>query len=63
MPVRKYWRHMLGIDIALYLSAEPRNVKVDFINHVCDTMTDGEVLEMVNSKRKLLTEFEKFKNK
>jgi hypothetical protein len=60
MPVRKYWRHIIGIDIALHLKGESRDRKIAFINHICETKTDGDVKEMVDSRSKLLSAYEQF---
>jgi hypothetical protein len=60
MAVRKYWRHMLGVDVALFLKNEPRERKVAFMNHICENKMDGDVKEMVDSKSKLLKEYELF---
>lgn len=63
MPVRKYWRHMLGVQMAITFTDQPREVMVSFINHFCETRSDGEASELVESKNKLKTEFENFKSK
>jgi hypothetical protein len=51
---------MIGIDIAIYLANEPREKKVAFMKHICETKTDHDVKEMNDSKNKLFKAFEEF---
>jgi hypothetical protein len=60
MPVRKYWRHMLGINVALYLADEPRDRKVAFVNHICETQSDAHASELVESRNKLVKSYNEF---
>lgn len=62
MAVRKYWRHMIGIEIALHFKNEPRDRKIAFLNHICETKTDGDVKKLVDSRSKLLSAYEQFNN-
>jgi hypothetical protein len=60
MAVRKYWRHMLGIDVALFLINEPREQKVAFMNYICANKEDKDVKILVDSRIKLVTAFREF---
>jgi hypothetical protein len=61
MPVRKYWRHLFGVEIAVAFPDEPREKKIAFLNHICQTKEDADVMVLIDSRAKLKTEFENFK--
>jgi hypothetical protein len=60
MAVRKYWRHILGIDVALYLINEPRDKRVAFMKYICENKTDGDATELTESRIKLINAYREF---
>jgi hypothetical protein len=53
-------KQMLGVHVAVYLKDEPRDRKAAFVNHICETKTDGDVTEMCDSRGKLLNAYNDF---
>lgn len=62
MSVRRYYRHLLGVEVAITFPQERREIKAGFMEWFCAEKDDPDAIELIDKTSKLKSIFNQYKS-